>query len=169
MFALSKNDIDKFESKYHKYSDKLYRIAFSILCNTQETEDVIQDAYIKYLEKQPVFLNDNHEEGWFVSVTINLCKDKLRKTRKHTCIESEELEKYGVEDKQTDSLEEMLQLPEKYKTVILLHYMEGYSIEEIAKILSISQSGVKMRLVRGREKIKFLLQEGEEYCAKKRG
>lgn len=166
MSALSKEEIDKFESKYQKYSSKLYRIAFLILCNSQEAEDIVQDVYIKYFNKQPVFLNDNHEEGWFVSVTVNLCKDNLKKSKRNVYIENEQLEQYGISDKQADTLGVISTLPEKYKSVILLHYMEGYTIEEISKLLSISISSVKMRLVRGREKFKSLLQEGEEYCAR---
>ena len=58
-------------------------------------------------------------------------------------------------------LKEVLQLEEPYKTVLVLYYFEDFSIVEIAKMLSLSPSAVKMRLMRGRQQLKTTLQEGE--------
>lgn len=159
MFALSGLENDNLESNYEKYSKKLFRLSFSILGSQVEAEDVMHDVFMKYLDKLPSFNDEKHEEAWFIRVTVNLCKDYLRKSKVRKYIQIEDLGDYGIEDKQAEDLSFVMKLPEKYKTIVILHYLEGYSTHEISKFLSISESGVKMRLSRGREMLKESIQE----------
>lgn len=157
------NKENEFNSKYEKYADMLYRIAFLYLNNKSEAEDVLQDIFIKLLYKSPSFNGDEHEKAWLIRVTQNKCKDILR-SAKHK--KSELPDNLSSDDENEERLLSVrlsiMRLPEKYKTVVFLYYYEGYSIGEIAKILHISNSAVKMRLKRSREILKLDLEEQYE-------
>ncbi len=140
---------------YGKYADMLYRLALANLGDNHDAEDAVHDVFIKYLQTKPDFKDGNHEEGWFVRVTVNTCKDFLRKKRHRGYTPLEEVHHLKSEDEEQSSVIAHLQsIPEKYRNVIVLHYFEGYSVGEISEMLNISISGVKMRLSRGRDLIK---------------
>lgn len=87
--------------------------------------------------------------------------DCLRLRRKHTYIDLDLLRECLPAPKQQAHLEELYGLPAKWKSVLILHYFEGYSVAEIAKILRLSESAVKKRLQRGRKALKLVLSESE--------
>ncbi len=150
----------KMEDVYEKYADMLYRLAYSMVLSSHDAEDVVHDVYAKYLIKSPTFRDEEHEKAWFLRVTVNQCHDFAKKQtyRNYTPLEEVIAPAYTKED--LGLLPAVLSLEDKYKTVLLLHYFEGYSVEEIAFYLKLSLSAVKMRLSRGREKLK--IQIGKE-------
>lgn len=144
-----------------KYSDTLYRVCIVILCNEQDAQDAIQDTFCRYLEKRPEFHNEEHEKAWLIRVATNICRDMIRFRLRHPKVSIDEMENILVEPEQKETLRELFALPVKQKTVIYLHYVEGYRIREIAEILGISESAVKTRLLRGREQMRdAILLEG---------
>lgn len=148
-----------FDFLYELYADKLYRIALSNVQNEHDASDVVHDVFVKYLNTKPEFKDANHQEGWFVKVTVNTCRDFLRKKAHRTHAPLEEVHNVGAEDEnEHDIIFYLSQLPSKYREVITLHYLEDYSVEETAKFLGLSVSGVKMRLSRGREKLKNIME-----------
>lgn len=156
-----KNSKTKFETAYSMYADMIYRVSFSYMKNKEDAEDVLQEVFTKYFCTLHFPMNPEQEKAWFLRVTINQCHDNLRKKRYRLHATLEEVQDIGVivED-DTGHLHEALQkLPEKYRGVIILHYLEGYTVEEIAKIMQLSTSAVKMRLKRGRG---FLKEELEK-------
>lgn len=142
-----------------KYSDMLYKICIVILCNEQDAQDAIQDAFCRYLEKKPVFCDAEHEKAWLIRVTTNVCRDMLRFRIRHPKISIHELEDSLAAPEHRETLWELLELPMKQKTAIYLHYVEGYQVKEIAQILGISEGAVKMRLQRGREQMRSTWKE----------
>lgn len=135
---------------YEVYAEMLYRIALVHLGSRQDAEEATQDTFIKLIEKAPVFKDDEHQKAWLIRVITNHCKNLLgRGWRKR------EVKLEGVEPVTSDNPEELailqlvLALPVKYKAVIHLYYYEDYPIQEISRILQISESAVKMRLQRG--------------------
>ena len=58
-----------------RYSDMVYRLAFSLVKNKYEAEDIHQEVFVRYLCKKPLFESAEHEKAWFLRVTINLCKN----------------------------------------------------------------------------------------------
>lgn len=146
---------------YDRYADMLYRIALSNMQNDHDALDIIHDVFVKYLSKCPKFKDETHEKAWFIRVTVNRCYDVLRhqKIRNHVPL-SEVAEQIpdesqgSYEEEELTVMEHLYKIPEKCRTVMVLHYLEGFSVEETAKILRISQSAVKMRLKRGRENLK---------------
>ncbi len=144
------------EKVYDEYADQLYRIALSHSGNKEDAMDAVQDVFVKYASINKIFLDEEHRKAWFIRVTVNRCRDLNRKgkVRHYTPLE----EVYDVPDKENDlplRVKEMLEdMPEKFKAVLILHYLEGFSVEETSEILKLSLSAVKMRLSRARDYVK---------------
>jgi RNA polymerase sigma-70 factor (ECF subfamily) len=144
--------------KYELHKTMLFRIAFSYLGNKYDCEDVIQEAFIKLCYKAPDFPSDEDEKRWLIRVTVNLCKNHLRSFWHRNKVNIDDLVELAAEPTDTEVLQEILKLPNKYHIVLHLYYFEGYKISEISDILKLSESGVKMRLKRGRELLKIELE-----------
>ena len=136
------------------YGNMLFRICLVILCNEHDAEDVVQDTFIKYLTKSPTFYDSEHEKAWLITIATNRCKNMRRYNiiRKHMDIN--DLQLYCKDEENYGLLDHLMKLPNKHKIVLLLYYVEGYKVDEIAKILNITTSAVKKRLQRGRELIR---------------
>lgn len=105
--------------------------------------------------KAPDFHDEEHEEAWLIRVATNICRDMVRFRLRHPKISVDELENSLAAPEHRETLRELLELPVKQKTVIYLHYVEGYQIKEIAEILGITEGAVKMRLCRAREQMRL--------------
>lgn len=158
---MNKRDLEKeFEAKYNDYGKMLFRIAFLYVGNSADAEDILQDVFIKYLSGGYSFKDSDHEKAWFIRVTQNKALDFLkRKGRKNISLDDIENFTYEKNDNSADILREILALPEKYKSSVILYYYNDCSVEEISKILKISKSAVKMRLKRSREILKTELED----------
>ena len=145
---------------FDEYGEMLYKICIVMLKNTYDAEDAVQDILIKYMVKKPVFDTDEYEKAWLIRVAMNLCKDRLRFKRKHPQINIEILKTtYSEQSKEHKVLEILINLPVKYKEVLLLYYFEEYKCHEIGRMLQITESAVKKRLERGRNLLKKKLEE----------
>lgn len=142
-----------------KYSDTLYKICIVILCNEQDVQDVIQDTFCRYLEKQPKFRDEEHKKAWLIRVATNICRDMIRFRIRHPKVSIDEVENTLAAPEEREILRELLELPVKQKTVIYLHYVEGYHIKEIADIMGTTESAVKMQLHRGRKQMRLTWKE----------
>lgn len=151
---------NEFEEKYDTYGVMLYRIAYLYLGNAADSEDVLQDVFTKYLFGKKKFNSVDHEKAWLIKITQNACLDLLRKSgRKNINTDDVSVAVQAETDTQQDVIRNVLELTPKYKNVIILYYYSGYSVEEIAHILSISISAVKKRLQRGREMLRMELED----------
>jgi RNA polymerase sigma-70 factor (ECF subfamily) len=91
---------------------------------------------------------------------VNHCRDLLRKKKYRNHLSLDEVHHLKTEEAEENGVLEVLdKLSERYKAVIILHYLEGYSIDEISFMLGISASAVKMRLSRGRDLLKNLMKK----------
>lgn len=149
------------ESVFGEYGNMLYRIAFVMMKNAYDAEDVVQDTLIKYMECRKLFETEEHRKAWLIRVAINLCKNRLRFYRNHPKISMEQLSRYYEEKEDTRLMDSLLLLPQKYREILLLHYVEGYQGKEIAKMLTLSEASVRKRLERGRGKLRDLLKDME--------
>ncbi len=143
--------------QYEAYGAMLYRLCYLLLCNKSDAEDAVQDTFIKYLKKQPVFTNPAHEKAWYIRVAKNICYDKQRFRFRRRAVDLSQAEAVTSAPKESEVLRELMSLPEKSKTPLYLHYYEGYSVQEIAAMLQSSESAVKTWLSRGRQKLKLRL------------
>lgn len=152
-------------SAYDKHSDMLFRLALAQLGNSEDAMDAVHDVFLRFFDTQPDFKDSEHECAWFIRATVNRCHDIQRHKKIRTHPSLDEIGDVAVNDdgEATKQLYRALSaLPEKYSSVITLHYLEGFSVEEIASMLRITQSGIKMRLSRGREALKKLIETEEE-------
>ena len=157
IFGRRESEPTDFETLYNRYGEMLFRVCFSMLKSKEDAEDAVQDVFLKYFTNPKPFNDAEHEKAWFIRVTSNHCKDVMRKRTVRSFVgldEINELEDYGIERDGGEVLNSIFALPEKYKTVFVLHYLEEISVAEIAAALGISQSAVKMRLSRGRDILK---------------
>ncbi len=142
---------------FERYMNLLYRLCYSILLVREDAEDAVQDVFLKYYRKQPTFVDGDHEKAWFIRVAVNHCKDILRRRKLREFIplsEVEELLAEKVAEDDSEVLQALFELTDRYRIVMILHYLEGYPVKEVAKLCGITQSAVKMRLSRGREQLK---------------
>lgn len=141
------------------YADMIRRICLYHLKTEADTEDVFQNVFLKYLQNDTVFASAEHEKAWFIRVTLNACKDLLKSLFRHAAVSLEVLaeESVTMESEHREVLEAVLSLPVKYKDVIYLHYYEGYSAAEIAKIVKSKENTVYSLLSRGRSMLKVKL------------
>lgn len=160
-----KMSTQKFEDVYEKYKTLLYHIAFSYVKNREDAEDILQDAFIKWLYYSPKFKNEEHEKRWLIRVTVNLSKNHLKlfwNKNKVTIEDLSETLEWDINRTEINLLVEVMDLPEKCRMSMYLHYYEGYTCKEIANILKCTESAVKMRLCKGRKLLKINLSGGDE-------
>ena len=120
----------KIEALMDSYGNLLWRTGIMMLGEPQDVQDMIQEVLLKYMQKRPVFHDAEHEKAWLLRVAVNLCRDmlRLRSRRRYFPIDELEPEAVGSTDAESrEILEEIAMLPQKWKSVLLLHYIEGYS------------------------------------------
>ena len=141
-----------------RHENRLYRIALSITGNISDADDIVQEAFLRAYEKAPEFESGEHEKAWLIRVTINLCKSRLRSPWHRRIVPL--LDSYPAsEPEQHELMEQIMELPRKYRTVIHLYYYEGYSIKDISGLTGQRNSTVRSQLTRARQKLKSFLKE----------
>jgi len=150
------------EEIYERHADMVYSVSFSYLKNTEDTKDIVSEIFLKLLQKKIRFNDAEHEKAWLLRATINLCKDYLKHWRR----KNENLDDYDNLESdnpfQTDEIYKLvMELPERYKAVVYLHYYEGYKTEEIGKILKKPQSTVLSQLREARKLLKGVIENEE--------
>ncbi len=148
-----------FEQAYQKYGVMLYRVASVYLGFHQDAEDVCHTVFVRLLTKKPRFADEEHEKAWLLRVTANVCKDILKSRERRNAELSPDIAAQSGGD--AHILDEIIALPVLYREALTLHYYIGYTVAEIARMLRVSQSAVKMRLRRGRELLKLELEREE--------
>lgn len=151
---------------FNKYTNDLYRLAFSYTHKIEDTDDIIQNVFIKfYKNSTKLKINELEIKKWLVVTTINECKDLYKsRWKSKVSLMSDELNFLSsVSDKESIDLFNALDsLKPKYRLVIHLYYYMGYSIKEISKAVKISESAVKLRLLRARKIIKNKMEDYNE-------
>ncbi len=142
------------EDIINKYGDMLFRLCLVTLGNSHDAEDAVQETFIKYLKKSPEFKNAEHEKAWLITVATNKCKDILRFRNVYPQEDINDITEYINDSCENDVIEALMTLPDKFKTVLILYYIEGYKTKEIARIINRTPSAVKMRLQKGRRLLK---------------
>lgn len=152
---------DNFERVVELYGDMLFRISLSLLADTYDAEDAVQETFCRYVAKVYHFTDAEHRKAWLIRVCINICKDILRRRVRNVYLAFDDLTDYGIPDTEIGVLDEIMSLPVIYREVVLMHYVEDYKVAEIADILQITPSAVKKRLQYAREKLRIQLDEIE--------
>ncbi len=152
---------DNFPEIFRQYANMVFRVAYNILYNREESEDVVMDCFTALIEKAE-FTDENHIKAWLIRVAENKAINVTRsaRMRRSASLENaDELAASQAED--TAELKSMVaKLPQNIRTAIYLYYYEDMSAEEIAAALHITQNAVYKRLKKGRQLLKLALEEG---------
>ena len=138
------------------YADTVRRICMIHLKNYSDTEDIFQTVFLKYVLHSKPFESEEHEKAWIIRVTVNACKDLLKSVFRSQTVPLDTLIEtpQAQELQHTELLGAVLSLPPKYKDVVYLYYYEGYSAEEISRILKKNVNTVYTLLTRARKILK---------------
>lgn len=142
--------------------ETLYRVSFGLLREEQDRFDAVQEALTRAWAKRHSLRNEHYLKTWTVRILINECYTLLRKKRPVTpLVLADEVQKPEADDEHSALADAVLALPKKLRVPVILHYMEGYSIQEIASLLQIPKGTVGTHLHRARLCLKTSLCEEE--------
>ncbi|MBQ8554479.1 MAG: RNA polymerase sigma factor [Clostridia bacterium] len=131
----------------------LYRVSCSLLRQACDREDAVQSCIMHAWQKRHLLRDESKLQAWVTRILINESYAILRRSRRETPIESIP-DTPAPPSADPDLYRFFTGLTEKLRLPMVLHYVEGYDVREIAAILRIPQGTVKTRLMRGREKMK---------------
>jgi len=140
------------------YADTLLRVSFAYLKNRSDAEDVVQEVYLKLMQRRPLFKNQDHEKAWLIRVAVNLCKNRLKTAWFRKTIPLEESIPTATPG-ESRVMEAVFTLPPQERAIVQLFYFEGYMIKEIAAIIGRKESTTGSLLYRARHKLKTILKE----------
>lgn len=147
-------DADAFTRLMQSQMQHMYKTARAILKQDEDAADAISDTILACWEKIPDLSQDKYFRTWMTRILINKCNDLIRK-RKQMFL-TDEIPEGAVYEEGYENLEwreAMKSLDEKYRLVVMLYYGEGFRTSEIAAILDLTESTVRTRLARAREKL----------------
>ncbi|MCL1823602.1 MAG: RNA polymerase sigma factor [Oscillospiraceae bacterium] len=151
-----------------KYRGVVFRAALGYIKNIHDADDIAQNVFVKLMEKNKTFLSEEEKKAWLIRVAINEAKNLLKSAwfKKRADLETLD-ESLANPAGDNFKLHDYIKgLKPKYRTVIFLHYYEGYTAKEIAGILKIPQSTVLTQLQRAREQLKIIITKEENYHGK---
>lgn len=144
------------------YGDMVFRLALAMTRHDDVAQDVVQDVFLRYLKKQPIFESEQHAKAWFLVVCKNCCRNHFMSgfVRHTTSLQDDipmlQEEDYGI-------YYEVLKLPKKYRLLIHLFYYEGYSSKEIAALLHKKDATIRTQLKRARDVLKQQMEGSVEF------
>nr|WP_299420591.1 RNA polymerase sigma factor [uncultured Emticicia sp.] len=156
-----------FEELYDRYVDKVYRKCLSFVKNEAQAEDFTHDIFLRLVLKIGTFKEHAKFSTWLYSITYNYCMDQIKiiKKQAETTLEEnfdleQEYDNAELVEIQAQDLKKALQkIDPNERAMLLMKYQDDFSIKEIADTLNITESAVKMRLMRTKEKLRKIYTE----------
>jgi len=148
---------------YNQYSKAMYNLAYRIMNNREEAEDMLQEAFIECFRNLKSFRFDSTFGAWLKKIVINKCLNQLRKKKIDlTLCETLPVNVYEEEEEEVlydnSKIFKCIELlPDGYRVILTLYLLEGYDHSEIAGILDITESTSKSQYSRAKEKLRNLL------------
>ena len=156
---------EQFEIIYNKYYSMLLNIANKYVRNYPDSEDIVQEVFIKFYKNNKTFEEDEMIKYYLIRLTINYSLNVIKHEKKQL-IDNEyinNLPDTSNSEERNENKEEIYNciclLKDNYKTIIILYYYEKYNLKQISNILKISESNASTRLNRAREKLKKIIEE----------
>lgn len=152
------------------YGDAILRTCYLYLKDQYLAEDAAQETFIRVYENMEKFRGESSEKTWITKIAVNVCKNYIRKNwfqKERTCLNEErQIEGgYQIVEENADLVPAILNLPEKYREVLVLYYYREFTAKEIADILQLTEAAVLQRLKRGRDRLKSQFKEEQEWEA----
>lgn len=147
----------EFEQAVRRLQTRMYRTAVSILWNDEDAADAIQEAILRAWQKRRTLKKPEAFDVWLMRILLNECRNIQRKNRIRTLALDEPI---PVAEAPDIGLRDALRrLPEKYRTPLLLHALDGYPVAEVARMLRVPESTARGRIYQARKQLKTLLEE----------
>ncbi|TYP74583.1 RNA polymerase sigma factor [Paenibacillus methanolicus] len=148
----------EFADLYERHIDRVYRLCFILLRNSADADDAVQSVFLKLFKHGQTFRDREHEKAWMIVTAKNTCKDILKSWWRSRRVDLDALPENTYwdrhDERRRDVLERLLRLPEKYRTVLYLYYVEDYSVREISRLLDRKESTLQTQLAKGRARLK---------------
>ncbi len=164
------------ERLMNSYGNDVLRVAYIYLKDKHLAEDVFQEVFIKVYKNFDKFKKESSEKTWIMTITMNTCRDMLRTSWFKRVLMLNDADNSQLVDKSMslddkiinkvqhqELLNEVMNLPTKYKEPILLYYYEEFSTADISRTLKIAEGTVRSRLFRARQMLKFSIDGKIEY------
>lgn len=152
----------QFDYAYKEFAKELLYIAYGYTRNKEDSIDIMQNAYVALLESNITFESNEHIKYFLIRVTINESINFVKSYSHRKVIRNNDFVMNFPETKKEElpyDLSEIVNtLPEKYKTIIVLHYYDDMKIKDISSVLKISEPAVKKRLERARNLLKKIIE-----------
>ena len=135
------------ERLFAQYTDTVYRVCRTYLGSTADSEDAVQEVFLRLIRKSPVFTTESDERGWLIVTACNYCKSLLRWKKRHPSAAGTEAAAEPIirDEYPSELLELIMSLPDHCKQVVYMHCCEGYSLADIARLCGLRQSTVRVR------------------------
>ena len=155
------------ETVFRKYSKQIYVTALSCLKNPGEAENVMQDVFVKLLSTDRVFESEEHLRHWLIKVTVNLCRNIFRSPWFGSSVPLDDcfsaVGEREVDPALLDVRGAVMRLDKNLRLPVILYYYDGFDTKQCAGLLGISESALKVRLHRAREKLRSILGDDYDY------
>ncbi len=138
---------------YYRQCKTVWNICYPYFMNTPETEDAVQETFLRLIHRDEPFQDEAHEKAWLIVTARNVCRDELKRARRNREVPLTPYIQTPAAEPE-DTLLAIQELPEKYRIVIYLYYYEGYSTAKIAQMLHKPDSSIRSQLRRGRSLLK---------------
>lgn len=137
----------------------LYRVAKTLLRSDADCADAVQEALLKGLRGAPLLRSEQYAKTWLTRILINTCKDMLRRSARTGTVELSEF--YPAPDctEQRELYDALHALPEELRLPLVLHYLEGFPLREISRMLRVPEGTLKRRMWQGRKELREMLSE----------
>ena len=147
-----------------RHADTVRRLCLIHLKNHADTEDIFQNVFLKYALSSIRFESEEHERAWFIRVTLNACRDLLRRFFRRRTVSLEKLveQPAQIAADHREVLEAVLALPQPYRDAVYLHYFEGMTASQIGEALRKNVHTVYTLLTRARQRLRETL--GGDAC-----
>ena len=134
------------------YADSILRLCMTYSLNREDAQDICQEIFLKLLEQEKSFTDQQHERAYIFKMAVNACKTLLKSAGRRRVVPMDQAEWVPAPERGDNQLMEFIRaLPEHYGAVVYLFYYEGYSLDEIAKLCSCTPAAARKRQSRSRK------------------
>ncbi len=162
---IAQGDSEAMSALYYQTQNSIYGFALSILKNTDDAQDVLQDCFIKIHSAAAAYVSQGKPLAWMLTITKNLCYLKIRNNKRDDHVPMEALETYFADNSSVTSEDKVVlyqclnNLTDEERQIVILHTVAGLKHREISKLLELPLSTVLSKYNRSLKKLKIMLKE----------
>ena len=166
--APNQTPADRLDQMVQRYEKDLLRICCVYLKDRAAAEDAVQETFLKAFRNMESFRGESSEKTWLIRITINCCRDYRRSAWYRYVDFRVSVDQLPILSSAPPSDEHLaltlaiMKLKPKYMEAVLLYFYEGYSIREIATMLSLTEAAVSSRIRKAKQKLRAELEGGED-------